>query len=1131
MSEEKKCLKCGIELPPDAPGGHCPHCLLQLGLGIENMVVVSIIEKSGDRIGRYKLLQQIGEGGCGIVYMAEQDEPIRRRVALKIIKLGMDTKTVIARFEAERQALALMDHPNIAKVFDAGATDTGRPHFVMELVRGIKITDYCDAQKLSIRQRLNLFIQVCQAIQHAHQKGVIHRDIKPSNVLVTEQDGVAVPKIIDFGIAKATTDQRLTDKTLFTAFEQFIGTPAYMSPEQAGLGGLDIDTRSDIYSLGVLLYELLTGHQPFDSAELHRAALNEILRTLRDKEPPRPSARLTTLTEQELTLTAERHQAAPAKLSSLLRGDLDWIVMKALDKDRRHRYETANGFAADILRHLNNEPIVARPPSVAYRLQKSFRRNKLVFAAMAAVAVALLVGISASVWQAVRATRAEHQEKWLRVAAQQAEADQAKEKAAAQQSLYNSLVDAARATRLARRVGYREEVFKLLQQARVLQVPQKNLADLRREAVACLGDFVGLSPTTFTDFTTDREIVKAELSSSGRQAAFEWGDGRIQLRELPSGREIARLSGTNGFFHDFCFNSTDDQFFALFRPATGNLNQDTAESRLYAWSRGTNGGWQEAGNKLVPGADRLLPTGAGVFAVANDFGWFNTNNPESTFAKFRLLDLKTRALVPGYDVTNALPGRWSWWWNTTADGRFLAVESEDTQTPVSSAVVNLYDFKASRQINRLPLPMYGPMNLSPDGKYLACLSAAGGAIYKVPGLERVGEFKEYFLNPAVFYRDKVVLPVEHQSSIRFLNLATREDMAMVNEEEPAWPVAVSADENSLLTVGAHHARLYQLTTPEKLELPIHADAVTAAAFSPDGTCLASVSKDHVVRVCDAMTGRIFWQTNDLPGSGQSLSYSPDGHWLVTGDWQTDRVWIWDANTGKRLLEFGADRAGQTISAQFSPDGRYLATSATSGKNGINIWTLERGSTEGDLEVKLLKTLPMYAESLMFSPDNRYLAFENENIYLWDFNHSDQPHRVTTNTLMGIQSESFTPDSGCLLMMDSKREVVTLDVATGKTTSTFQTGEPKVAQEWVHNFCLSPDGSKLALATQSMLGVEIWDTKTGKWLYSLPEESGSVYWLAWSPDSQRLAVSRDNGNIAIWNLATVNQIMTQLKLAP
>ena len=315
--------------------------------------IVPITEKPGDRIGRYKLLQQIGEGGCGTVYMAEQTEPVRRRVALKVIKLGMDTKQVIARFEAERQALALMDHPNIAKVLDAGATETGRPYFVMELVRGIKITEFCDEKSVPTADRLKLFTQVCQAIQHAHQKGVIHRDIKPSNILVTVNDGVPVPKIIDFGIAKATAGP-LTDKTFFTAFEQFLGTPAYMSPEQAEMTSLDIDTRTDIYSLGVLLYELLTGRTPFDPSELLQSGLDEMRRTIREKEPDRPSTRLSTMAEGELTTVAKhRHTEAP-RLIHLVRGDLDWIVMKCLEKDRARRYETANGLASDIQRHLDN---------------------------------------------------------------------------------------------------------------------------------------------------------------------------------------------------------------------------------------------------------------------------------------------------------------------------------------------------------------------------------------------------------------------------------------------------------------------------------------------------------------------------------------------------------------------------------------------------------------------------------------------------------------------------------------------------------------------------------------------------------------------------------------------------------
>ena len=367
---------------------------------VENVAPVdesAFAEGPNVHIGRYKLLQRLGEGGCGVVYMAEQEEPVRRRVALKIIRLGMDTENVIARFGAERQALALMDHPNIAHVLDAGATETGRPYFVMELVRGVKITEFCNEHHLDTRQRLDLFIQVCHAIQHAHQKGIIHRDIKPSNILVTLHDGVAVPKVIDFGIAKATQG-RLTDNTVVTAYGQFIGTPAYMSPEQVELNGLDVDTRSDIYSLGVLLYELLTDRTPFDSKTLMQSGLEEMRRTLREKEPQRPSNLVTTLQLEELTATALRRHVEPPRLISLLKGDLDWIVMKTLEKDRSRRYETANGLAMDIERYLNNEPVIARPPSKFYRLQKLVRRNKVVFASAAAVIIALIIGLGTSTW-------------------------------------------------------------------------------------------------------------------------------------------------------------------------------------------------------------------------------------------------------------------------------------------------------------------------------------------------------------------------------------------------------------------------------------------------------------------------------------------------------------------------------------------------------------------------------------------------------------------------------------------------------------------------------------------------------------------------------------------------------------
>ena len=355
------------------------------------------------RIGRYKLLQPIGEGGFGAVYMAEQEHPIRRRVALKIIKAGMDTKQVIARFESERQALAMMDHPNIAKVLDAGATESGRPYFVMELVKGVPITEYCDKEKLGARQRLELFVPVCQAVQHAHQKGIIHRDLKPSNVLVALHDGRPVPKVIDFGVAKAT-QSRLTEKTLFTEYHQLVGTPAYMSPEQAEMSGLDVDTRSDVYSLGVLLYELLTGTTPFDAKTLRAKGYAEIQRMIREVEPQRPSTRVASLGEKLGGVAACRH-TDPRKLVQFMRGELDCVVMKCLEKDRTRRYEAASALAGDVERYLRNEPVQARAATPAYRLRKLIGRHRLATAAAAAFAVTVVAAVAAVAFGLVHARR------------------------------------------------------------------------------------------------------------------------------------------------------------------------------------------------------------------------------------------------------------------------------------------------------------------------------------------------------------------------------------------------------------------------------------------------------------------------------------------------------------------------------------------------------------------------------------------------------------------------------------------------------------------------------------------------------------------------------------------------------
>jgi serine/threonine protein kinase len=405
-------------LAPDSPGRNCVACLLRLGMDIQAMdfdelfAEVEAIEtadgasaESWPQLTNYRILRELGEGGFGVVYAAEQLRPVRREVAVKVIKPGMDTRGVMAHFASERQALAVMDHPGIARVFDAGATGAGRAFFAMELVAGKPLIDYCDSKKLGIRERVEIFIQICHAVQHAHQKGIIHRDLKPGNVIVTEHDGLPLPKVIDFGIAKATDGQRLGEQTIFTAFEPFIGTPAYMSPEQADFGGTDIDTRSDIYSLGVMLYELLAGRPPFEN--LSRAGLEETRRRIREEQPARPSALVAALPAAGQSIVAKNRTTDPPKLIRTLRGDLDWVTIKALEKERARRYASAAGFAADLRRCLDAEPITARPPSAWYRLQKFAGRNKTAVVAAAVVLLAIVAAAVVSAVAAVQARRAE----------------------------------------------------------------------------------------------------------------------------------------------------------------------------------------------------------------------------------------------------------------------------------------------------------------------------------------------------------------------------------------------------------------------------------------------------------------------------------------------------------------------------------------------------------------------------------------------------------------------------------------------------------------------------------------------------------------------------------------------------
>ena len=597
MDESPRCKECDVPLTGQAISGLCANCLLKLALEppVEATAVADepgeaiTVETSapreavGSRIGRYKLLQKIGEGGFGIVYLAEQTEPARRRVALKVLKPGMDTREVVARFEAERQALALMDHPNIARVFDGGATESGRPYFVMELVKGIPLTKYCDDHQLNTRQRLDLFLDVLAAVQHAHQKGIIHRDLKPSNTLVSPHDGRPVIKVIDFGIAKAIS-MDLTDKTLFTAHGRMIGTPQYMSPEQAEINALDVDTRSDLCSLGIILYELLTGRTPLDAKKLRKAAYAEIQRLIREEEPPKPSTRL----KQEQTAM---HQ--PGSVNSALRipqsaidQDPDWIVMKALAKDRSHRYETANGLAMDIQRHLADEPVVARPPSLGYRAGKFVRKHKGPVAAAAAVLLGLLGLAASTVLYLAQRSKAQAieqaartEQRLRRIADTEREAATASE-IHARRLLYAADMNLAGQTLQLSNPGLETLRLSNLGLARRLldrHRPEPGNQDLRGWEWRYLWEQCRGDPFTFLT-KGESYAFSVSFSADGRRLAAGFNEGRVELWDVPGRKLLRVLQEKTGRVARVAFSPVGDALAATGEPNVVKLHDFAAGS-------------------------------------------------------------------------------------------------------------------------------------------------------------------------------------------------------------------------------------------------------------------------------------------------------------------------------------------------------------------------------------------------------------------------------------------------------------------------------------------------------------------------------------------------------------------------
>ena len=1046
-------------------------------------------EALGSRISHYKVLQKLGEGGCGVVYMAEQEAPVRRRVALKIIKLGMDTRQVVARFEAERQALAMMDHSNIAKVFDAGATDKGRPFFVMELVRGIRITDYCDENQLTTEARLELFISVCQAVQHAHQKGIIHRDIKPSNILVTLHDGVPVPKVIDFGIAKAT-EQKLTDKTLFTELHHFIGTPAYISPEQAEMSGLDIDTRSDIYSLGVLLYELLSGSTPFDSKELLNSGLDAMRKTIREQEPPPPSTRLATLGIDQLTTTAKRRGADTAKLLPQLKGDLDWIVMKCLEKDRTRRYDTANGLAADLKRHLNSEPVKARPPSPLYEFQKFIRRHKVGFAAAIALTTMLVLGTGISLWQAIRATQAKDAEVRQRIVAEKAEAH-----AVTLQKKAEEYATRAEWLVYASKLTMAQTDFETGNGGLALQYLSECLEKLRGWEWRYLWNRINAKLTLQGHAGG---VMGVAFSADGRRLVTASVDRTAKVWDATTGKQLITFQGHKGDLYCAAF-SPDGQWIVT---GAGFGRQGISPGEAKVWDAAT-------GQQLFELQGHNYSVAA--VAISHDGRRIATAAAELLYgsSEVKVWDAATGQELLNLPFTENVRGV-----AFSPDGRRLVTGSHKGKVKAWDAATG-EDLLTIRAHNGV----ITSVAFSPDGQRMVSSSwdktarvwdaATGQELLALKGHANV-------VNSAAFGPDgKRIVTGSWDQTAKIWDAETAQEiLTLKGHAAYLRSVTFSPDGQRVATASEDKtARVWDAQRGQEIPtLKGHAGPVNSIAFRPDGKHLVTGSDDGTARVWDAATGSLVRSLGARRAAWTdaavwSAKFSPDGQRILTGS-QDKTAKVWDAETGRELLVL--EHTNAVLSAAFSPEGKQIVAGVgwygDQHAGELKVWD----SATGQLRFTLQN--PWAAWSVAFSPDGRRIVAGSVNgtVKLWDAA-TGQETLALKGHKRGVGGVAFSPDGQRIVTASHDKTAKVWDAATGQELFTLKghTGH-------VRCVAFSLDGQRIATGSDD-LTVRIWESNTGQEVFTFKGHADWVRCVAFSPDG-RLLITGGDAVARIWSAA-------------
>jgi WD40 repeat protein/serine/threonine protein kinase len=1041
-----------------------------------------LIEGPGTKIGHYELFELIGEGGMGLVYLAEQKEPVKRRVALKIIKPGMDSKQVIARFEAERQALALLDHPNIAHVFDAGTTETGRPYFVMEYVKGMSITRYSDEHRLNVEQRLRLFREVCEGVHHAHQKGIIHRDIKPSNILVSMHGDRAVPKIIDFGIAKAAASS-LTEKTMFTFKGQLLGTPEYMSPEQIDFATQDIDTRSDIYSLGVVLYELLAGVLPFEKESLKKIGFSELQRTLREKEPASPSVRLSNLGEKAKAI-ADSRMTQVLPLARRLHRELEWIPLKAMRKDRCRRYKSASDMADDIQNYLNGNPLLAGPETAMYRMQKFVHKHAGSVATVVLVAVAIILGFIVSTSMYFRAERALQREAVARIEAEQSREQEAIARKQAEQA---EQITREKAEKL-RQSHYVKSI-----QLADAKYSEDNIKRARKLLESCPDDLRGwewhhlnyISDQSVMTLRGHRDEVTAMAISPEGKRIVSGSDETIKIWDFTTGAELMTLRGHNDWISSIAF-SPDGKY----------IISGSGDNTIKVWNSVTGAELMTLrGHSDDVYGIAISPDGKRIVSGSIDKTikvWNATNGDELMTIRGHERQIGPVSFSP--DGKRIISGSLDW---TVVE---QTIKVWDTETGTELMTLFGHDYYWINSID-----------ISPDGKRI--ISGGSDNIIKVWDSATGGEImtlrghKLAVVKVAFSPDGKRIVSGSNDGTIKVWDVSTgTELMTLLGHRDEVCSVAFSPD-------GMHIISSSKDKTIKVWDNAIRADAVTLSgrqgtifsiAFSPDGKKFVSGGTENTITVWNVETVTELMTLRGHDNWIIGASFSPDGKRIASGS-MDKTIKIWDATNGAELMTLRGDNSFGSPS--FSPDGRRIVCSSKD--NTVRVWDAATGE-------ELMVLNGHRGRRVTFSPDGKQIVLGSRDgmIVVWDASTGAEVITFRGHSER-IWSVAFSPDGKRIVSGSSVDSTVRVwDAGSGAEVLILPCDGP------VFSVAFSPDGKRII--SGSMAGaVKVWDSTTGTELMTLRKHSDRRIWsVAFSPDGKTIAagIETDDDSIRLWESA-------------